>query len=291
MNVQQIEISLIDPPLFNSRLAENTGNDDELKALGDSLKERQLQPIAVVAIKEGTADRYRLVFGSRRLAAAKLVGLTSISADVQTGVSEADEAVSNGIENVRRRDLTTFEQARLCAKLRELKLTGPEVGNRLGLSKQHVSNLALCYEHLPAEVKKAWKDGAQGTDLNFLRSIITKEVDGKKVTSTPDEMKSAYWERLEALEEVTGEEEDEEEDGETDTDDGTETAGAPAAKKFTVYKERYKKLLKALRAVRASQMCIDACRYLVGDIEKIRGVPVGDDKAPTKKTDKTKGEK
>jgi len=289
--VTSIELALIDPPLFNSRMVENRGDEAELTALGESLKVNQLQPVAVSQVDGG---RYRLIFGTRRFEAAKLVRMEFIQATVYSGLTESDEAIMNGIENVRRRDLTTYEQARLCAELRAKGKKGPEVGELLGMSKQHVSNLAICYEKLPAQVKKAWKDGEPGTDMNFLRSIITKQVNGKTVGATPEEMIAAYEERLSALSAVIGEEEeDDEDDGDEDGDDDGdgkgEKKGAAAPKKFTVYKERYTKLLKALRAMRAPQMAVDVARYLVGDIEKIRGVNIGDDKRPEKKAAKSKG--
>jgi len=285
MNVQTIPVALIDPPLFNSRLPENLGTKEELTSLGNSLKVKQLNPIGVVPTSDG--KRFRLIDGSRRLAAARLVGMETIAADVGTaGTSEADEIVQNGIENMQRRDLTTFEQARYCAKLRELKLSGKEAAAKLGMSPMYLSNLAICFERLPDDIKTTWQKGEPATDINFLRSIVTKEVDGKKVDATHDDMRALYNERVQSLTAVDGEEEDEEDEEDDDETPAGEKAGAPAPKKFTVYKERYKALLKALRSARASQVTIDACRYLVGDIEKIRGVPIGDSQAPTKKTKK-----
>ena len=273
MNVQSISVALIDPPLFNSRLSDNAGTADELRALGNSIKQRQLEPICVIA--RADTGRYRLVFGSRRLEASKLVGLTDIDADVLQSATDAGEVLANGVENVQRRDLTTFEQARLCAKLRELKMSGKEVSAQLGLSVQHVSNLAICYEHLPQAIKDAWQKGEPGTDMNFLRSIITTEVDGKKSQASEAQMTTAYQERVQALTAVDGDEEEEEEEEDEETPASEERGGAPIpAQKFTVYKLRYKQLLKALHAVRASQMCIDSVRYLVGDIGKIRGVNI-----------------
>lgn len=292
MNVQSIEVTLIDPPKFNSRLTDNMGTPEQLKALGESMQSDQEQPIRVV--KNG-GERYRLIFGSRRLAAAKTVGMKHISADVLEGTTEGDEILANGVENVQRRDLTTYEQARLCAALRAHIPTSKEVAIKLGLSPQHVSNLAVCYELLPDAIKSAWQHGDEGTDINFLRSIVTRKNEaGKNVQCTEQEMLTAFHERVESLAAVDGNEDD---DDDVDDDDDAPNAsagndGVPVpAQKFTVYKDRYRDLLRALRAVRAAQVTIDACRYLVGDIEKIRGVPIGDPKAPTKKTTTKKGDK
>ncbi len=282
MNVQQISVRDINDPLFNSRLDENKGSAAELTDFGYELKRKQLQPIGVRTIP-GANGSYRLIWGSRRLAAAKLVGMETIAAEVQTEGTEADEIIDNAIENLRRKDLTTFETARVCAELRSKGMKLDDVATKLGLSKGHVSNLTICFQLLPAEVKKAWKDEEAGADVSFLRSIVTKDVDGKKVNSSPEEMTAAWKERVESLTNVDGEEEEEdpdEDDDEADDDDG---APVPSAK-YTVHKARYRALLQALRKGKAPQLAIDVARYLVGDIEKIRGVAIGDAKAPTKKT-------
>jgi hypothetical protein len=226
--------------------------------------------------------------------AAKVVGLKTLNAEVlPADMTEAEEALANGIENMQRRDLTTFEQARLCAKLREKKMSGKQAAAELNLSQQHISNLAICYEQLPDIIKDAWRDGKPGTDMNFLRSIVTKEEGGKRTGATEAEMIAAYNERVASLAPVEGEEEEDEEEEEDKDPDMSEKGGAPIPpEKFTVYKTRYRALLKALRAVRASQMTIDTARYLVGDIEKIRGVPIESPKPkkqePEKKTTKGK---
>ena len=274
MNVQTIQVALIDPPLFNSRLAGNEGYSAEsLKLLGESLRGQQLQAVIVRQTNEGT--RYRLIAGSRRVAAAKTVGLETVVADViMHDLTEAEEALLNGVENSQRKDLTTYELARLCAELRKRGLKGKDVAEQLGISIQHASNLAICFEKLPEVIHVGWRQGVSGTDVTFLRSIITKkDNDGKTVDATSSEMVAAYNERRASLESVNG---DEEEDEEEDEEDESETAGAPAPKKFTVSKERYRTLLKALRAAKAPQVAVDAARYLVGDIEKIRGITMGD---------------
>jgi ParB/RepB/Spo0J family partition protein len=292
MNVQPIPVNSIAPPLFNSRIV-GIGNtqlsDTTLSSLAESIKVRQLEPIGVTPDGE-TAGRYRLLYGSRRLAAAKLAGLETIAADVQLPTSEADEILANGVENMQRKDLTTYEQARLCAELRKHKLTGKQVAAALGISVAHASNLAVCFEKLPAGILLAWKEQQPATDMNFLRSIVTKKVDGKTVDATVEEMTAAYNERVDALAPIAADQEDHSEEDEDDDDDNVstrgETAGAPPPKKFIVPKERYRELLKALQAVRAATMTIDAVRYLVGDIEKIRGVPIGAAKKVEPKADK-----
>lgn len=290
MNVQLVEVEKIDPPLFNSRLAGNTGTQDELRALGTSLQSRQLEPIGVTPTTDGT--RYRLVWGSRRVMAAKLVGMKTLNAEVLPAMSEGEEALANAIENLQRKDLTVYEQARVCATLREKKMSGKQVAAELNLSVSHISNLAICYEHLPEVIKTAWREGGPATDMNFLRSIITKEADGKKTQASEQEMIDAWKERVASLQAVDGDEEEDEDEDEDEEEDGPvkETGGVPPPSKFTVQKARYKQLLKALRSVRASQMCVDACRYLVGDIEKIRGVPIEAPK-PKKEPDEPKQKK
>jgi ParB/RepB/Spo0J family partition protein len=282
-----IPVASIDDPAWNSR---TTSDAASIKALAETIKQSGLgQPIKVYPA-DGTG-RYGLVFGSRRLAAFKLLGKEEIPAIVQDYgqglVTEEELVLANAIENVARKDLSTFELARTCAKLRELGFKGKEIQAKLGMTEGYISNLAVCYEHLPDEIKAHWAAGHDAAELTFLRSLITKTDDkGKKVGRTPEEMLALWNERVASLAEVEGEEEEEEEE-EEDTDEGS-----PAAKSKPPYKvpvARYKSLCKALRVGKAPQLAIDVARYLIGEIEGIRGIKLDTETATKTKTVTKKG--
>ena len=108
-----------------------------------------------------------------------------------------------------------------------------------------------------------------------MRTLVNKKDDktGKVVGRTPEEMKALWNERVESLKALDGESESDDDDDDGDDDDDDKSK--PAKKKtYTVSVAVYKAVLKALRANKSPQIATDACRFLVGEIEKVRGLSV-----------------
>ncbi len=82
-----------------------------------------LHPIGVRPI---AADRYELVYGSRRLRAAKLAGWTTIAATIRLDIASSDaDALAIGlVENLQRRQLSGAERARALRALDDLYVPG-----------------------------------------------------------------------------------------------------------------------------------------------------------------------
>jgi ParB/RepB/Spo0J family partition protein len=97
-----------------------------------------LQPIRV----RPRGGRYEIVTGERRWTAARMAGLHEIPA-VISEVDDEQASIQALVENIHREDLTLIDRAQALARLRRsLGLTSWEaVGNRLGLSKGHVTRL------------------------------------------------------------------------------------------------------------------------------------------------------
>jgi ParB/RepB/Spo0J family partition protein len=97
-----------------------------------------LQPIRV----RPRGERYEIVAGERRWTAARVLGLHEIPA-VITDVDDEQAGIQALVENIHREDLTLIDRAQALVRLRRsLGLTSWEaVGNRLGLSKSHVTRL------------------------------------------------------------------------------------------------------------------------------------------------------
>lgn len=96
-------------PGDNHRM-EQPEDDAALRALGESLKRQQLAPIGVMTL--GPGKGWRLVWGFRRVAAAKLVGLPSLYAiQVNADVQSADAEELRLVENLNRADPNPYEQA------------------------------------------------------------------------------------------------------------------------------------------------------------------------------------
>ena len=115
---------------------------EALRELAESIKvQGVLQPIVVRASSEpGKEGRYTLILGERRLRASELAGETTIAVIVKR-VSEQQAAEMTLVENLQRADLNCVEQAEAFANLStEFKLTQEEIGKRVGVSREQVSN-------------------------------------------------------------------------------------------------------------------------------------------------------
>lgn len=117
-----------------------------------------LQPIRVAATGDGA---YELVYGQRRLAAAKLAGLATIPAIVDVGAKVASLRTQEQlVENLQRRDLNPLEEAKALRSLLDAdpQLTQEAIADRIGRSRPWVSN-ALRILDLADEVQAKVADG------------------------------------------------------------------------------------------------------------------------------------
>jgi len=134
--IANLGISEIDRNPFQTRYVES---NEALEELTNSIKANGvLQPIVVRPAAED--GRYVLILGERRLHASKLAGKNHIPAIVRR-VSEQQAAEMTIIENLQREDLSPLEQAEAFRMLsEEFKLTQAQIGERVGLSRESVSN-------------------------------------------------------------------------------------------------------------------------------------------------------
>jgi ParB family chromosome partitioning protein len=99
-------------------------------------------------------DRYVLILGERRFRASKIAGNTTIPALVKR-VSPQQAAEMTLVENLQRQDLDCLDQAAAFRNLSKVfNLTQEEIGNRVGVSREQVSNY-LRLLNLPQEVQVA----------------------------------------------------------------------------------------------------------------------------------------
>jgi len=114
-------------------------DEEMLWELRDSIKEHGVvQPIVVRPAEE--PGRYILVLGERRLRASKMAEVETIPALVRR-VSPQQAAEMTVLENMVREDLNPIEQAEAFRVLSlEFKLTQAEIADRIGVSRETVSN-------------------------------------------------------------------------------------------------------------------------------------------------------
>jgi ParB family chromosome partitioning protein len=143
--VPEIPIDEID---FNPYQTRTHYDENQLNELAASIKvQGVIQPIVVrpatppyTTGMEGSPLRYILILGQRRLMASQRAGKTAIPAMVKR-VSEQQAAEMTLIENLQRQDLNCMDQAAAFRQLSEkFRLTQEEIGHRVGVSRETVSN-------------------------------------------------------------------------------------------------------------------------------------------------------
>jgi ParB family chromosome partitioning protein len=134
--VANLAIELIDKNPYQTRYV---FDEDALIELRESIKEHGVvQPVVVRPAEE--EGRYILVLGERRLRASKMAGKETIPALVRR-LSPQQAAEMTVLENVVREDLNPMEQAEAFRVLsKEFKLTQVQIAERIGVSRETVSN-------------------------------------------------------------------------------------------------------------------------------------------------------
>ncbi len=144
---QTISLAKIIPNPYQPRVV---FNEQEIKELSDSIKIHGLiQPIIVK--KTITDGVFQLVAGERRTKAAKLAGLTEISA-VTIEVTDQQLMEFALIENIQRVDLNAFEEAQAYQTLiSKMKWTQEQLSQKVNKSRSHIAN-TLRILQLPVEI-------------------------------------------------------------------------------------------------------------------------------------------
>ncbi|GGE23995.1 ParB/RepB/Spo0J family partition protein [Streptococcus himalayensis] len=127
----------------------------KLQELAQSIRENGIiQPIIV---RKSNIIGYELLAGERRFRAAKLAGLTKISAIIKE-LSDDDMIQHAIIENLQRENLNPIEEAESYQHLIDRGLTHQEIAESIGKSRPYISNI-LRLLALPDDIQKSVKDG------------------------------------------------------------------------------------------------------------------------------------
>ena len=131
-------------------------HDADLVELANSLREHGLvQPLVVRA----KGERYELIAGQRRLAAARRLGWGKVLVRV-LDVDDRQMSEIAIVENLQRRDLDALEKAASFKQyLATWSCTQEELAKRLSIDRSTVANLIRLLE-LPEAVQKRLRDGA-----------------------------------------------------------------------------------------------------------------------------------
>jgi ParB/RepB/Spo0J family partition protein len=138
------------PPMYQELVA-------ELRALGTSLIEHQLQPIVVYPGSSETypAARYLILIGQRRWTAAHLIGMQTIDAVVIDPPSALDRLRLQYRENEDREDFSDMERAWTIQQLRQAmggdSVPIAEVTGLLGIKRSRAYQLVRMLAFTPAQ--------------------------------------------------------------------------------------------------------------------------------------------
>lgn len=139
-NIQYIPIEMLHPHPDNPR--KNLG---DLTELADSIKATGiLQNLTVVpwfdadTKERGTEEQgYRVIIGHRRMAAARLAGLTELPC-VIADIPYKEQLATMLLENMQRSDLTVYEQAEGFQLMLDLGASFSEIAGKTGFSESTV---------------------------------------------------------------------------------------------------------------------------------------------------------
>ncbi|AON97409.1 ParB-like nuclease domain protein [Gordonia phage Nyceirae] len=112
----------------------------DITSLADSIAAQGIRHPLVVA-PNGKPDKYILIAGHRRLAAAKKLRLKTVPCIVDTAITdEADQIAAMLAENIERQDLTAVEESDGVALLLDLGLNQKQIASRTGMTSPRVRN-------------------------------------------------------------------------------------------------------------------------------------------------------
>jgi len=195
--VRLVRLDQIDPNPYQTRMEFDA---QLLQDLAESIRGNGVvQPIVV---RPGSAGRYVLVLGERRCRASKLAGQDTIPALVRR-VSDQQAAEMTVVENLQRQDLNCLEQATAFSKLsKQFGLTQQQIGERVGLSRESVSNYMRLLK-LPPAVTQYLMTGAIG--FTEARELLKLEDDPtiERVARQAVEKHLSLHQLMERIEDIT----------------------------------------------------------------------------------------
>lgn len=157
-----LHISLLTPSPLNPR---RVTEDGALRSLAESIRTKgMIEPLLVRPARgggtPGGARGWEVVCGERRLAAARLAGLTAVPVTFRRNLSDQEALELILIENLQREDLNPLEEAEGFQRLQgEFGYTQRELGKALNRSQVYISN-TVSLLRLPREVQEKVRSGA-----------------------------------------------------------------------------------------------------------------------------------
>jgi ParB family chromosome partitioning protein len=131
-----------------------------------------IQPIVV---RPAGGGEFFMILGERRLRASQMAGKTTIPAIIRR-VSEQQAAEMTITENLQRQDLDCIEQAGAFAMLSlRFHMTQDEIGKRVGLSREAVSNYLRLLKLPPEVIRSIQKKALSYSHARLLLRVTNDE--------------------------------------------------------------------------------------------------------------------
>ena len=287
MEILTVKMSEINADLdFNSR---KYYDKEAMDALTADIAQNGLITPLVVGAKADEKGKFPLVAGFRRYKALRKLKADVVNVSVLEGNATA-MVLMNVRENLAREDLSTYELAIACARLKDgHKMSYAKVADAFhgmrGMSKSYVSRLVRCLEKAPTYVLEAWENPKH--DRHKLATIPNIE-DVISKSGTDEVMGMEAWEALA---------------GKVDTGRGPKQGklpgveGEPAKKKMV----RLPDIALAISALKdkgdelsddEQRIVLQTLRWVCGDVKtlKVEGVTVYDPKKAKRDAEKAKKE-
>lgn len=173
--LRDIDTALIDPSPFSDRIAIS---EDDIQDLRDSIARSGLRVPILLRPSPEKPGRFIIVYGRRRLAALKSLGMPARA--MIRDMSDVDSILAQGQENNTRLDPSFIEKAHFAASLEAVGYESRVVMEALNVNKAYLSHMRRVVTNIPAEViyqigsahGVGWKKWHEAVDL-----ILKDDVD------------------------------------------------------------------------------------------------------------------
>lgn len=131
----------------------STRDDPDLDKLMESLKEYGQQVPVLLRVNPNDPERYQVVYGRRRVAAMKRLGLP-----VKALIRDLDDralVIAQGQENTARKDLTFIEKANFARQMRDAGYDRKTICDALSIDKTVISRMLQVVDAVPEALIKA----------------------------------------------------------------------------------------------------------------------------------------
>lgn len=142
----------------------------DLTELADSIKANGIFQNLTVVPADDSYETFTVVIGHRRLAAAKLAGLSEVPC-VITEMDQKEQVRTMLLENMQRSDLTVYEQAQGFQMMLDLGSTIEEIAEKSGFSKTTVRRRVKMMELDQGTLKEVSERQLSLTDFDQLAQV------------------------------------------------------------------------------------------------------------------------